>query len=144
MGRARVQSLTGLLTLGATLSACAADRSRPPGDSEGPLVCSPASPCVPLQQELDTQCNGGQTTVRRGMLAGLTVVTVETDPESYVYTKFTHYYDAAGRLVGRSSFISEYARHVREGQVPDGSPVGWVDVCVRSAKPRAQAPPTAE
>jgi hypothetical protein len=139
-----MQFVTGFITLGATLSACAADPSRPPGDVEGPLICSPAAPCVPLQQELDKQCSGGQTTVRRGMLAGLTVVTVATDPKSYVYTKFTHYYDATGRLVGRSSFISEYARHVREGEVPAGSPVGWVDVCVRTAKPPMEAPPTEE
>jgi hypothetical protein len=78
------------------------------------------------------------------LLAGLTVVTVETDPTSYVYTKFTHYYDASGRLVGRSSFISEYARHVREGEVPVGSPVGWIDVCLRNAKPRAEVPSTVE
>jgi hypothetical protein len=144
MGRLRIQFVTGLVTLGATWSACAAGPSRPPGDSEGPLDCSAASPCVPLQQELDTQCNGGLTTVRRGMLEGLTVVTVETDPESYVYTRFTSYYDAAGRLVGRSSFISEYARHVREGQVPVGSPVGWVDVCVATVRPPTTAPPTEE
>lgn len=135
--------VAGLVALGVSVlgSACAADPARPPGDSEGPLVCSPASPCVPLDQELEAQCKGGQTTVRRGMIAGLTVVTVETDPESYVYTKFTHYYDASGRLVGRSSFISEYARHVREGNVPAGAPVGWVDVCLRQATPPPPTPP---
>jgi hypothetical protein len=55
------------------------------------------------------------------MLAGLTVVTIETDPTSYVYTKFTRYYDAAGRLVGRSSFISEFTPNMSPAKVPNVS-----------------------
>ena len=102
--------------------------SGPPGATNGPLVCTPTSPCPPLQQEIEAQCKG-QATVQTGMLGGLTVLKIETDPSSYVFTSFSYYYDASGRLVGRSMFVSEYARHSREGTVPNGAPLGMVDAC---------------
>lgn len=83
---------------------------------------------MPLEQEIAAQC-GGSATVQRGMLGGYTVLTIATDPQSYVYTSFSNYYDATGRLVGRSRFVSEYAMHSREGIVPVGSPIGMVSAC---------------
>ena len=95
--------------------------------AEGPLSCSPVA-CLPLAQEVEAQCKGSAS-VRIGQLGAFTVLRVETDPRSFVFTSFSSFYDASGRLVGRSTFVNEYQRHSREGFVPEGAPATMSDAC---------------
>lgn len=95
--------------------------------ASGPLACSPIA-CLPLTQEIEAQCKGN-TSVRIGQVGGFTVLRVETDPRSFVFTSFSSFYDASGRLVGRSTFVNEYQRHSREGFVPEGAPASMSDAC---------------
>ncbi len=108
---------------------CSGPPARGPLDPDppGPLACH-VIPCRSFEEERATQCGKPGTQVRVGTLAGFTVLTAETDPTSVVFTSFKFYFDASGRLVGRSSFINEWGRRSLEGRAPLG-----VEADVRSA-----------
>lgn len=93
----------------------------------GPLACSPIA-CLPLAQEIEAQCKRNAS-VRVGQVDGFTVLRVETDPRSFVFTSFSSFYDRSGGLVGRSTFVNEYQRHSREGFVPEGVPASMSEAC---------------
>lgn len=109
----------------------------PPGDSRArpesasaPLDCSRGD-CRSLDDEIAHQCELSGTTVSRATNGRYTVVVAQTDPESYVHTKMTFVFDERGALVGRASFVSEYARWSTEGVVPRGDNGPFVDACTR-------------
>jgi len=91
------------------------------------LDCN-AVPCTELQKEIEQQCKQ-IATVRLGTVGRYTVLSVQTDPTSIVYTSFRYVYDRKGALVGRSVFVNEYSRHDKEGIVPRGEVVREHDPC---------------
>lgn len=92
------------------------------------------TPCSTLTEELAKQCSYPGTTVTLSDVRGYTVLRARTDPESYVYTSFTLVFDSTGKLVGRDSFVSEYARHETEGVVPRGDARNERDGCAGSKR----------
>lgn len=117
----------------AALSVVACSPSAPPRgpldpDPAGPLACQ-VTPCRSLADERAAQCSQPGTQVRIGAVGGFTVLIAETDPTSVVFTSFKLYFDASGRLVGRSSFVNEWGRATKEGFVPPDAPTNLAPAC---------------
>jgi hypothetical protein len=123
----------GLMVVALGLGGCSSGGPRGPDDAT-PLRCGQTDACKPLDMEIADAC-ASKSTVRRQTCGNYTVLSVATDPNSYVYTKENRYYDSSGRLVGTSMFVSEYARFINQGEVPscaDSAPP--VTVCGSSSQ----------
>jgi hypothetical protein len=100
--------------------------TKPRGGSR--LDCGPGG-CLSLADEIARQCRDPGTTVTRAVNGRYTVVTAQTDPESFIHTSVSFVFDGRGTLVGRTTFVNEWGRRSREGIVPRGPAGAAVDAC---------------
>jgi hypothetical protein len=103
-----------------------------PGDATSALACPTPGACPPLREQLDASCRASASkSIQLGSCEGYSVLVIETDPTSPIFTSETRYYDAGGTLVGKRVFVNEYQRTIVEGFEPSCSPPTPVDPCAR-------------